>query len=351
MMDSNYTYDSTIPDKSETSTLSRLNDLDDFKVADGHPDIRGWDVKTTDGQKVGKVGDLVVDTGAMRVRYLDVEVEEAVAERATKGMHGKDHRHTLLPIGKVQLDEDNNDVLIDGFTLEQVAGMPRYDGRNVTRDYERSLWSENEQPTANARNYEHDDFDDQRFYGKRHIPEFPTLTDNGTVNDSSKRRHNILPGKATESEIIGGEAVGGASGGIAGVALGAIGGPIGAVIGALAGTLTGWWAGRAVTEAAHGLKSDDSFYQQRYDAGMATRPTDSSANSYKRAQAAYHLGHLASMNPDYDKRSFDEIEGDLQSGWNAQPSADRASWKDVRDYARDAYGSGREQRTFRATNN
>ena len=47
------------------SHLGRLNDLDEFKVADGYPDIRGWEVRTGDGHKLGKVGDLVVDTQAV----------------------------------------------------------------------------------------------------------------------------------------------------------------------------------------------------------------------------------------------------------------------------------------------
>ncbi|HEY0778990.1 MAG TPA: PRC-barrel domain-containing protein, partial [Gemmatirosa sp.] len=66
----------------DASHLGRLNDLDEYKVADGYPDIRGWDVRTSDGSAVGKVGDLIVDTAALRVRYLDVEVDRSVAKAA-----------------------------------------------------------------------------------------------------------------------------------------------------------------------------------------------------------------------------------------------------------------------------
>jgi sporulation protein YlmC with PRC-barrel domain len=123
-----------------TSHLGRLNDLSDFKVADGFPDPRGWDVKTTDGQTVGKVGDLIVDTQQMRVRYVDVELERSVGELARDAATpGDQERHTLLPIGSVELDDARDDVRVSGYTLEQIAGLPRYGGQTISRDYERSL--------------------------------------------------------------------------------------------------------------------------------------------------------------------------------------------------------------------
>ena len=33
--------------------LARLDDLDGYKVADGEPDPRGWDVRAADGRTVG----------------------------------------------------------------------------------------------------------------------------------------------------------------------------------------------------------------------------------------------------------------------------------------------------------
>ena len=181
--------------------LGRLNDLDEFKVADGYPDIRGWEVKTGDGQKLGKVGDLIVDTQAMRVRYLDVELDRSVGQMARDAATpGDQEGHTLLPIGNVQLDDKHDDVVVNGYTLEQVAGLPRYGGQTITRDYERSLVDRHRNRTgvggtaagaaaaAGAAvshaadkvkgavtgdhhtahdGYEHDDYDDQRLYAPR----------------------------------------------------------------------------------------------------------------------------------------------------------------------------------------
>ena len=72
--------------------LRRLNDLDDYDVADGYPDIRGWEVKTPSGQTLGKVKDLIVSVAEMRVRYVDVEVA-----RDMRGPADDEHGHALLP--------------------------------------------------------------------------------------------------------------------------------------------------------------------------------------------------------------------------------------------------------------
>ena len=40
---------------------------------------RGWEVRTTEGRRIGKVDDLLVDRQAMRVKYLDVELDRDVA--------------------------------------------------------------------------------------------------------------------------------------------------------------------------------------------------------------------------------------------------------------------------------
>jgi hypothetical protein len=49
-----------------------------FDVAEGYPDIRGWDVVSRDGQKLGTVDDLVVSTSQMRVLYIDVDVDRSL---------------------------------------------------------------------------------------------------------------------------------------------------------------------------------------------------------------------------------------------------------------------------------
>lgn len=112
--------------------LERLDDLSDFKVADGEPDIRGWDVLGSDRRKIGKVHDLLVDTGAMKVRYLDVELDR-------KELNLKDDRHVLVPIGVARLDDRNDDVQLPGLSARELTTLPNYDHKSITRDREREI--------------------------------------------------------------------------------------------------------------------------------------------------------------------------------------------------------------------
>ncbi len=186
--------------------LGRLNDLDEFKVADGYPDPRGWDVKTADGQRVGRVDDLIVDTQAMRVRYVSVEVDRSLGQAARDAVTpgdqgGADGTHTLIPIGSVELDDAHDDVLVSGYTAQHVAGLPRYTGA-ITREYESSVVRGHRGRSAggvggavagaaaaagaavahgaekvtdavtggghhDAHDYEHDDYNDQRMFARR----------------------------------------------------------------------------------------------------------------------------------------------------------------------------------------
>jgi uncharacterized protein (TIGR02271 family) len=141
-----------------------LDDLNDFEVADDNPDVRGWDVVTSDGRKVGEVDELLVDTAAMKVRYLDIELD--------KEIRGSDRdRHVLIPIGQARLDDRDDRVLIERVNTEQLRTMPAYNGQ-LDRGYEDSLRSHfgtsSGSRSASERDYysgEH--FDDSRFYGAR----------------------------------------------------------------------------------------------------------------------------------------------------------------------------------------
>src|ERR671915_1825692 len=82
-----------------------LSEVDDFEVADGYPEIRGWDVRDSSGRSIGYVYDLLVDVEALRVRYLDVELDPEFA--------GTDaDRRVLIPLENVGLDGSREDILL-----------------------------------------------------------------------------------------------------------------------------------------------------------------------------------------------------------------------------------------------
>lgn len=109
-----------------------LSQLDDFKVADGDPDVRGWEVLASDGRKIGEVDELLVDTNAMKVRYLDVDVEDGVIG------DGMD-RHVLIPIGYARLEQERDCVMVDGLASADLQALPAYDQGPLTRDFESSV--------------------------------------------------------------------------------------------------------------------------------------------------------------------------------------------------------------------
>ena len=157
--------------------IAPMSALDDFEVAEGYPDIRGWRVASADGQEVGKVHDLLIDVDHMRTRYLEVRLTKELAS-------SPGDRDVLVPIGTAELVE-GKDVVRVPLTAERFGLLPMYEHR-LTRTHElevRRHFSLGEAAaaavtgaTAGAatRNfYDDEGYDDRRFFGKRR----PTRTD------------------------------------------------------------------------------------------------------------------------------------------------------------------------------
>jgi sporulation protein YlmC with PRC-barrel domain len=106
--------------------LARLGELSGYKVADGDPDPRGWEVVAADGQRVGHVEDLIVDREAERAQYLDVRLER-----------GGD-RHVLIPAEAVSVgdgEQQRRQVAI-GVSHDYLAGVTPYRGLPLTTEQE-----------------------------------------------------------------------------------------------------------------------------------------------------------------------------------------------------------------------
>jgi hypothetical protein len=152
------------------------------------------------------------------------------------------------------------------------------------------------------------------------------------AKDQALGKHDDNPGVADHV----GEAAGGISGVVAGAAVGSAIGPVGTIIGGIVGAMGGWWSGRAVAEAATAItKDDDVFYRQRFETYSGRVP----GRTYDDVRPAYYLGHLASRNPDYRNRSFENIESDLRRGWMSDNKY--GPWDEARDFAREGYTRGR----------
>lgn len=153
----------------ETPRVAALSDLDDFEVADGYPDPRGWRVLTADGTEVGKVHDLIVDTGTMRTRYLDVKLDHD--KLATAGTRRDDDWDALIPVGSAQLAENDDEVMLPSLSTTQIAALPVFEHGEITRDYENSVLAgvggAAATAAANRDYYDRQHFDDRRFFGRQ----------------------------------------------------------------------------------------------------------------------------------------------------------------------------------------
>jgi sporulation protein YlmC with PRC-barrel domain len=149
----------------------RLQEMDrsDFEIVEGEPDIRGWDVKNTTGQKIGEVEELIVDAQQKKVRYMVVDLDDNELKL--------DHRKVLLPIGLAQLDTKEDDVILPNVQAEHYRSLPDYDKNNLTPEIERRVCStlgrkSEFTSTTNtdehqADFYTHDYFNDDNLYKHR----------------------------------------------------------------------------------------------------------------------------------------------------------------------------------------
>jgi len=157
-------------DNREKNRLVELGGSD-YKVADNNPNIKNWHVKDGSGRTFGKVDELIFNPASRKVRYMIVDL---------KGNEfSLDSRHVMIPIGKATLHEKDDDVILSGVRAEQLNGLPTYEkGNDITPSYERDIRNHFSGTTAAGATttgdehhdetfYEHDDFNEDRFYGKR----------------------------------------------------------------------------------------------------------------------------------------------------------------------------------------
>jgi hypothetical protein len=116
--------------------LERLSDSEDYKIAAGEPDIRGWNMLAME-EPAGVVHDLIIDPEAEQVRYVVVEL--------------KNGAHALLPIGYLELDRTEKIVLAPGLSAADIEVLPPFEELPLTRAQEIMILNEIER-ALDARN-------------------------------------------------------------------------------------------------------------------------------------------------------------------------------------------------------
>lgn len=128
-----------------------------------------------------------------------------------------------------------------------------------------------------------------------------------------------------------GEGVGSAAGKAADTAVDLMG----SLIRTAATTFGGWWSDRSPDEAVR------SFGETEDTSCRAHFQHNNRGSSYEKLRPLYQFGHLAGSNPDYQGRSFDEVENELQTAWTADHAQQYGDWTAVRDYISTGYSSKR----------
>ncbi|RFZ84677.1 PRC-barrel domain containing protein [Mucilaginibacter terrenus] len=158
-----------------TDDISKLTELSDsdFEIADGQPDIQGWDVRDSEGNKLGEVDELLFNPASRKVRYIIVHMENNDI--------GLEDGRVLMPIGVAELDEHKDNVIIPDITKAQILSLPLYEyGRDIDSDTEAQIRNVFVAPDANVMVgtdfYDHDHFNQTKFYGKRREPGADTVS-------------------------------------------------------------------------------------------------------------------------------------------------------------------------------
>lgn len=99
------------PHLREGMRLVPLKELDGYRLAEGEPDIRGWEVQTVSGRKIGEVEDLLVEQATGEVVLLDVDLDGT-------------RRRTLAPARAVQLQRERRVVLVDSTDIKDAEHLP-----------------------------------------------------------------------------------------------------------------------------------------------------------------------------------------------------------------------------------
>jgi uncharacterized protein (TIGR02271 family) len=106
--------------QSNSNALKSLRELGGYEVSSEDPDVRGWTVIGANGERLGTVSDLVVDTERMKVEYLSVD-----------GDGGTDQ---MIPVASAQLDRDQREVVIGGISSGMSSGTTTSDYAEQRRE-------------------------------------------------------------------------------------------------------------------------------------------------------------------------------------------------------------------------
>lgn len=138
----------------------------DYQIIDDEPNIQGWTIRDVSGKKVGKVRDMLFDTERLTVRYIisDLKDNELNLEA----------REVLLPLGRVALDTENKDVVLQRIQNVYLENSPGYAYGELNADYETGIYGLYRddstlplEPYDRSTFYDNDNFNNEYYSSKK----------------------------------------------------------------------------------------------------------------------------------------------------------------------------------------
>jgi uncharacterized protein (TIGR02271 family) len=167
----------------DINDTSRLRELggSDYEIVDGEPNIKGWDVKDLSGKQIGEVDELIFNVDTNKVLYLVVDLDD-------NDFDLDEDKKVLVPIGLAELHEKDDDVILPNVSAAQLSALPAYQKDNITAETESAISAifaggalgiaatTLEDQSKQQDFYQHQNFSDTKFYGKRQQPATPGNT-------------------------------------------------------------------------------------------------------------------------------------------------------------------------------
>ncbi|WP_276166379.1 photosystem reaction center subunit H [Zobellia alginiliquefaciens] len=132
--------------------LYYLNELSEYKIEDGYPDIRGWVVKDANLRNVGSVKNLLVNKKVEKVVYLDIEVDATIIDaehdpyydntdtRLKEFVNEKGENHVIIPIGLVDINMAEDYIFSKTIDHNTFASTKRIrENSAIDRSYENAI--------------------------------------------------------------------------------------------------------------------------------------------------------------------------------------------------------------------
>ena len=139
-----------------------------------------------------------------------------------------------------------------------------------------------------------------------------------------------LPENPLTSHPVG-TGVGAVAGGLAtGAAVGTVAGPIGTAIGAAIGAVVGGLTGKSIAQEID-PSAENTYWRESY----SSRPYVSPGASFDQYEPAY--GYGVSSYGAHSGRPFDEVESDLERGWDNAKGTSNLAWGNAKGAVRDAW--------------